>query len=51
MKSEASLATQMRPRTLAEYIGQEHIVGEGKLLCRAIQMDRLFSSTVDPVSA
>jgi putative ATPase len=34
----------MRPRTLAEYIGQEHIVGPGKLLRRAIEADRLFSS-------
>ena len=27
MKSEAPLAARMRPRTLAEYVGQEHIVG------------------------
>ena len=32
MKQEAPLAARMRPRTLDEYIGQEHIVGEGKLL-------------------
>lgn len=44
MKSEAPLAARMRPRTLDEYIGQEHIIGEGKLLRRAIQADRLFSS-------
>jgi putative ATPase len=44
MKSEAPLAARMRPRILAEYIGQEHIVGEGKLLRRAIEADRLFSS-------
>jgi putative ATPase len=44
MKSEAPLAARMRPRTLEEYIGQEHIVGEGKLLRRAIQSDRMFSS-------
>jgi len=44
MKSEAPLAARMRPRTLDEYIGQEHIVGEGKLLRRAIEADRLFSS-------
>jgi putative ATPase len=44
MKSEAPLAARMRPRTLAEYIGQEHIVGQGKLLRRAIEADRLFSS-------
>ncbi|MGZ9222075.1 MAG: AAA family ATPase [Anaerolineales bacterium] len=44
MKQEAPLAARMRPRTLDEYIGQEHIVGEGKLLRRAIEADRLFSS-------
>src|SRR5512143_1364672 len=44
MKQEAPLAARMRPRTLEEYIGQEHIVGEGKLLRRAIEADRLFSS-------
>jgi len=31
---------------LDEYIGQEHIVGEGKLLRRAIQADKLFSSII-----
>lgn len=44
MKSEAPLAARMRPRTLDEYVGQEHIVGPGKLLRRAIEADRLFSS-------
>ena len=44
MKQEAPLAARMRPRTLDEYIGQEHIVGEGKLLRRAIEADRMFSS-------
>lgn len=46
MKHEAPLAARMRPRTLEEYIGQEHIVGEGKLLRRAIEADRLFSSII-----
>ena len=46
MKSEAPLAARMRPRTLDEYIGQEHIVGPGKLLRRAIEADRLFSSII-----
>jgi putative ATPase len=44
MQSEAPLAARMRPRTLDEFIGQEHIVGEGKLLRRAIEADKLFSS-------
>ncbi len=46
MKQEAPLAARMRPRTLEEFIGQEHIVGEGKLLRRAIEADRLFSSII-----
>jgi putative ATPase len=46
MKSEAPLAARMRPRTLDEYVGQEHIVGMGKLLRRAIEADRLFSSII-----
>jgi putative ATPase len=40
---EAPLAARMRPRTLDEYIGQEHIVGPGRLLRRAIQADQLSS--------
>jgi putative ATPase len=35
------LADRMRPRKLDEFIGQEHIVGEGKLLRRAIEADQL----------
>src|SRR5574341_357752 len=46
MKTEAPLAARMRPRALDEYIGQEHIIGEGKLLRRAIEADRLFSSII-----
>ena len=40
----APLADRMRPRTLAEFIGQEHLVGQGRLLRRAIEADRLTSS-------
>ncbi len=46
MKTEAPLAARMRPRALEEFVGQEHIVGEGKLLRRAIEADRLFSSII-----
>jgi len=46
MQSEAPLAARMRPRTLDEYIGQEHILGPGKLLRRAIEADKLFSSII-----
>ena len=37
------LAARMRPETLDEFIGQEHIVGKGRLLRRAIQADQLSS--------
>lgn len=37
------LASRMRPRTLAEIAGQRHILGEGKLLRRAIEADRFAS--------
>jgi putative ATPase len=39
----APLATRMRPRILDEFVGQEHILGPGKLLRRAIEADRLPS--------
>ena len=40
---EGPLAARMRPRTLDEFVGQEHIVGPGRLLRRAIQADQLSS--------
>lgn len=46
MVHEAPLSARMRPRTLDEFIGQEHIIGPGKLLRRAIEADRLFSSII-----
>jgi len=46
MAREAPLAARMRPRTLDEFEGQEEIVGEGRLLRRAIEADRLFSSLI-----
>ena len=39
----APLAARMRPRSLDEYVGQQHILGLGKLLRRAIESDRLTS--------
>ena len=39
----APLADRMRPRTLDEFVGQEKIIGEGRLLRRAIMADRLTS--------
>jgi putative ATPase len=46
MQHEAPLADRMRPQTLDEIVGQDHIIGEGRLLRRAIQADRLFSSII-----
>jgi putative ATPase len=43
--AHAPLAERMRPRILEEYAGQEHILGPGKLLRRAIEADR-FSSII-----
>ncbi len=42
--TQAPLADRMRPRTLDEFIGQTKLVGEGRLLRRAIMADRLQSS-------
>ena len=44
MEESAPLADRMRPRDLSEFIGQEHLVGPGRLLRRAIEADRLPSS-------
>jgi putative ATPase len=41
--SSAPLAERMRPRTLAEFTGQEHLVGEGRILQRMIETDSLSS--------
>jgi putative ATPase len=46
IRREAPLAARMRPRTLDEFVGQDHIVGQGRLLRRAIEADRLFSSLI-----
>jgi putative ATPase len=43
IQQEAPLAHRMRPRTLEEFVGQEHIIGPGRLLRRAIQADQLSS--------
>ena len=40
---EVPLAVRMRPATLLEYVGQEHMLGKGKLLRRAIEADRITS--------
>ena len=43
VNAAAPLATRMRPRSLEEFVGQEHILAPGKLLRRAIEADRLPS--------
>ncbi len=43
MESEAPLASRMRPVSLEEIVGQQHILGKDKLLYRAIQADKLGS--------
>ncbi|HET7522288.1 MAG TPA: AAA family ATPase, partial [Bacillales bacterium] len=40
-QKKGPLASRMRPRTLDEFIGQEHIVGKGRLLRRSIEADQL----------
>ncbi|MCK5843397.1 MAG: replication-associated recombination protein A [Victivallales bacterium] len=42
---DAPLAARMRPRSFEEYVGQKHLLGEGKLLRRAVDADR-FSSII-----
>jgi putative ATPase len=46
MNQQAPLAAKMRPMKLDEYVGQQEIIGEGKLLRRAIESGRLFSSII-----
>src|SRR5260370_20816463 len=43
LDGSAPLAARRRPRSLEEYVGQQHILGPGKLLRRAIESDRLTS--------
>ena len=43
METESPLASRMRPKTLEEVVGQEHIIGKGRLLYRAIKADKLSS--------
>ncbi len=43
LKKNAPLADRMRPETISEFVGQKHILGEGKFLNRAIKADRISS--------
>jgi putative ATPase len=41
--ADSPLSARMRPRSIEEFVGQRHILGEGKLLSRAIEADRISS--------
>lgn len=43
MDQEAPLASRLRPTTLEEVVGQQHIIGKDKLLYRAIKADKISS--------
>ena len=43
MSNQEPLAYRVRPRRLEDFVGQEHILGEDKLLYRTIKADRLSS--------
>ncbi|MBO4293225.1 MAG: replication-associated recombination protein A [Clostridia bacterium] len=43
MESKQPLAYRIRPKTLEEYVGQEHVIGKDKILYRTIKADRLSS--------
>lgn len=43
METEAPLASRLRPKTLDEVVGQQHIIGKDKLLYRAIKADKISS--------
>ncbi|HEX8702145.1 MAG TPA: replication-associated recombination protein A, partial [Myxococcaceae bacterium] len=42
-EAQAPLAERMRPTSLAEFLGQEHLTGEGRFLRRAIEQDQVPS--------
>jgi len=46
LTTEAPLAARIRPRTLKNFVGQDDIIGEGRLLKRAIEADKLFASII-----
>jgi len=46
LRRQGPLAARVRPGTLEGFVGQEHIIGTGRLLRRAIESDRLFSSLI-----
>lgn len=43
LEKSAPLADRLRPKSLENYIGQEHLVGDGKIISRMIKADRIYS--------
>lgn len=43
LEKSAPLADRLRPKSLDAYIGQDHLVGEGKIIRRMIKADRIYS--------
>ena len=43
LRKNAPLADRMRPTTIDEFVGQEHLLGQGKFLYRSIKADRITS--------
>ena len=41
LKKNAPLADRMRPESIGDFVGQAHILGEGKFLSRSIKADRI----------
>ena len=55
MNSNEPLAFRMRPKTLEDYVGQEHVLGKDKILYRTIKADRnsicfYFKNTLTSIS-
>ena len=43
LEKSAPLADRLRPKNLSDYIGQDHLVGDGKIISRMIKADRIYS--------
>ena len=44
LEKSAPLADRMRPEKIEDFLGQDHLLGEGKILRRMIKSDRIYSS-------
>ena len=50
LKKNAPLADRMRPEVIGDFIGQKHLLGEGKFLNRSIKADRINSMIFSDVT-